>query len=544
MYFNNFISPDILHEIPNATSLLCEAAVIIFMAFILWGTIQGMRRGFHRQKFHLAVTMVVALLSFGLIYVLCGNIINLFSHITAAQVIGIAEMALASFGAEVPREILEILKNVDMSVIGYLVAFIVNAVAAPILFALVFIVLGILGKAVASLIGLFIPRGKKYISEVFGGLLGAVEGAIIVFALVLPIVGIFNISDSVVDVARENIADSEDAPYVEVIAEAIDAYDEFVAPFTNSSVVETVGSLGGDYLLDKLATVQVNGKATDLRDEIPSILNFAFSVQKISGINFADGISSGEKAAILDAIDHLDDSLIISNVSYEAIKVGALSMDLLIPEASEGEFDISMFKDVAVDTIVNKTTPETLDDNIRTLVNTFFILADNGMLEGGDFIAVLMSADENGVTVLSKVTAELEKNENTAHIVPTLAQLVVDSMMPEESKEIYEDVKESISEIVKIDTEGKTTEEVEEEVKDTVVDMLESFDIVIGEEESDVTEEQIDVVVEFITEELMNGNLKVPVDENGNISDQDLLDLLLKYADKFGGGLETEDQGE
>ena len=544
MYFNNFISPDILHEIPNATSLLCEAAVIIFMAFILWGTIQGMRRGFHRQKFHLAVTMVVALLSFGLIYVLCGNIINLFSHITAAQVIGIAEMALASFGAEVPGEILEILKNVDMSVIGYLVAFIVNAVAAPILFALVFIVLGILGKAVASLIGLFIPRGKKYISEVFGGLLGAVEGAIIVFALVLPIVGIFNISDSVVDVARENIADSEDAPYVEVIAEAIDAYDEFVAPFANSSVVETVGSLGGEYLLDKLATVQVNGKATDLRDEIPSILNFAFSVQKISGINFADGISSGEKAAILDAIDHLDDSLIISNVSYEAIKVGALSMDLLIPEASEGEFDISMFKDVAVDIIVNKTTPETLDDNVRTLVNTFFILADNGMLEGGDFIAVLMSADENGVTVLSKVTAELEKNENTAHIVPTFAQLVVDSMMPEESKEIYEDVKESISEIVKIETEGKTTEEVEEEVKDTVVDMLESFDIVIGEEESDVTEEQIDVVVEFITEELMNGNLKVPVDENGNISDQDLLDLLLKYADKFGSGLETEDQGE
>ena len=542
MYFNNFISPDILHEIPNATSLLCEAAVIIFMAFILWGTIQGMRRGFHRQKFHLAVTMVVALLSFGLIYVLCGNIINLFSHITAVQVIGIAEMALASFGAEVPREILEILKNVDMSVIGYLVAFIVNAVAAPILFALVFIVLGILGKAVASLIGLFIPRGKKYISEVFGGLLGAVEGAIIVFALVLPIVGIFNISDSVVDVARENIADSEDAPYVEVIAEAIDAYDEFVAPFANSSVVETGGSLGGDYLLDKLATVQVNGKATDLRDEIPSILNFAFSVQKISSINFADGISSGEKAAILDAIDHLDDSLIISNVSYEAIKVGALSMDLLIPEASEGEFDISMFKDVAVDIIVNKTTPETLDDNIRTLVNTFFILADNGMLEGGDFIAVLMSADENGVTVLSKVTAELEKNENTAHIVPTLAQLVVDSMMPEESKEIYEDVKESISEIVKIETEGKTTEEVEEEVKDTVVDMLESFDIVIGEEESNVTEEQIDVVVEFITEELMNGNLKVPVDENGNISDQDLLDLLLKYADKFGSGLETENQ--
>ena len=544
MYFNNFISHDILHKMPNATSLLCEAAVIIFMAFILWGTIQGMRRGFHRQKFHLAVTMVVALLSFGLIYVLCGNIINLFSHITAAQVIGIAEMALASFGAEVPREILEILKNVDMSVIGYLVAFIVNAVAAPILFALVFIVLGILGKAVASLIGLFIPRGKKYISEVFGGLLGAVEGAIIVFALVLPIVGIFNISDSVVDVARENIADSEDAPYVEVIAEAIDAYDEFVAPFANSSVVETVGSLGGDYLLDKLATVQVNGKATDLRDEIPSILNFAFGVQKISSINFADGISSGEKAAILDAIDHLDDSLIISNVSYEAIKVGALSMDLLIPEASEGEFDTSMFKDVAVDIIVNKTTPETLDDNIRTLVNTFFILADNGMLEGGDFIAVLMSADENGVTVLSKVTAELEKNENTAHIVPTLAQLVVDSMMPEESKEIYEDVKESISEIVKIETEGKTTEEVEEEVKDTVVDMLESFDIVIGEEESDVTEEQIDVVVEFITEELMNGNLKVPVDENGNISDQDLLDLLLKYADKFGSGLETEDQGE
>ena len=544
MYFNNFISPDILHGIPDVTSLLCEASVIIFMAFILWGTIQGMRRGFHRQKFHLAITLVVALLSFGLIYALCVNIIDLFSRITAVQVIGIAEMALASFGAEAPVEIFEVLKNVDMSVIGYLVAFILSAIVAPILFALVFILAIILGKTFSYLIGAFIPRGKKYISEVFGGLLGAVEGAIIVFALTLPIVGILNISGSVVDVARENLADAEDAPYVEVIADAIDAYDEFVAPFADSAVIETVGSLGGDYLLDKLATVEVGGKATDLRDEIPRILNFAFSVQKISGINFADGISSGEKAAILNAIDHLDDSRIISNVSYEAIKVGALSMDLLIPEASEGEFDISMFKDVAVDIIVNKTTPETLDDNIRTLVNTFFILADNGMLEGGDFIAVLMSADENGVTVLSKVTAELEKNENTAHIVPTLAQLVVDSMMPEESKEIYEDVKESISEIVKIETEGKTTEEVEEEVKDVVVDMLEIFDVTVGEDENGITEEQIDTVVEFVTEELMNGNFDIPVDENGNISDEDLLNFLLEYMSKFNGGYETDSQGE
>ena len=544
MYFNNFISPDILHGIPDVTSLLCEASVIIFMTFILWGTIQGMRRGFHRQKFHLAVTMVVALISFGLIYVLCGNVINLFSRITAVQVIGVAEMALASFGAEAPVEIFEVLKNVDMSVIGYLVAFILSAIVAPILFALVFILAIILGKAFSYLIGAFIPRGKRYISEVFGGLCGAAEGAIIVFALTLPIVGIFNISDSIVDVARENISEPKNAPYVEVIADAIDAYDEFVAPFANSAVIETVGSLGGDYLLDKLATVQVDGKKTDLRDEIPRILNFAFSVQKLSGISFDDGISRTEKENIISAIDRLDDSLIISNVAYEAAKVGAMSMDVLIPDASEGEFDISMLRDVAVDIIVNKTTPETLDDNLRTLVNTFFILADNGMFEGEDFIAVLMSSDENGVTVLSKMTSELEKNENTAHIVSALTQLIVDSMMPEDTKEVYEDVKESISEIVKIETEGKTEEEVAEEVKDVVVDMLEIFDVTVGEDENGITEEQIDTVVEFVAEELMNGNFDIPVDENGNISDEDLLDFLLEYMSKFNGGYETDSQGE
>jgi hypothetical protein len=43
---------------------------------------------------------------------------------------------------------------------------------------------------------LFIPRGKEHISEVLGGLYGAIEGAVVVFTLVLPMVGVFDILDS------------------------------------------------------------------------------------------------------------------------------------------------------------------------------------------------------------------------------------------------------------------------------------------------------------------------------------------------------------
>ena len=155
-----------------------------------------------------------------------------------------------------------------------------------------------------------------------------------------------------------------------------------------------------------------------------------------------------------------------------------------------------------------------------------------------------MAKDENGQTVLNKVIYELDQNENTRSLIPLVAKLTVSVIVPEGAEEVYENVKESFSELVQIETEGRTEDEVKADVSETLTNVVESFDFTVGGENGIITEEQLDEISGIVTEELMNGNLKIPVDENGEISDADLLNLLLQYGALFGQGGESEGQGE
>ena len=535
---NPMIPQDMLAGIAEAASSLSIVAVVVFLGFILWGAFQGFRRSIYRQGLHLGVTLIIAIVAFSVVSNFCSSIIPSFSEMTTAEFAGILQSTLADQGLEFTLEEVEVLyKGVDMETFAYIWALVLNTLVAPIVFTVLFVLIGVIGKVVTGIVGLFIPKGRTLVLKLLGVLGGVIEGAIIAGIILLPVVGIVNIAGDAVDVVR----DSEDESLVEIV----EVYDDVVAPLENHVIVKTVGALGGDAVLEKFATVEVDGVERDLRKEFPSIFKFGLGVASITNIDMSDGLDDMEKAMISGLIDSVDDSLLLSKTACAYLNICSNLYEIELGGVPAEEMDPMTLMMGEMFSVFGpeKTNLSTLGMNLNTIKNVFFVLADSGLLETDDFVGVLASEYEEGVTVLNKLTSILEANENTAHIVPMLTKMMVSTMVPEGSEEAYEEVKNGFSQLVQIETEGKEKEEVKVEVEETVTDILGSFDITVGDGEDQITQDVLDNVTEFLTEELMNGNIDIPVDENGQISDADLLDLLLKYYEGM-NGQGSENQGE
>lgn len=532
---NPIIPQEILAGIAETASSLSIVAVVVFLGFILWGAFQGFRRSIYRQGIHLGVTFVIALVAFFMVSNFCSSIIPSFSEMTTAELIEMIQANLAAQGQEmeITAEELASIQNIDLETVGYVAALVLNTLVAPIVFTILFVIIGVIGKVVTGILGLFVPKGRTLTLKLLGVLGGVIEGAVIAGIVLLPVVGIVNIAGDAVDVVR----DSEDESLVEIV----EVYDDVVAPLENHVIVKTVGALGGDAILENFATVEVDGVERDLRKELPSILKLGLGVSYVQSIDMSDGLDDMEKAVISSVIDGVDDSLILSKIVCTGLNMYAEIAEQSfaeLPEEDKGPMDAVMVELIGIFG-ADKTNIRTLGMNLDTFKEVLFILADSGLMEAGDdFVEVLSSKDENGVTVLKQLTNVLEANENTEHIVPMLTKMMVSTMLPEGSEEIpeevVEEVKGSLSELVQIETEGREKEEVKADVEETVTELLGNFDITVGEGEDQLPQETLDELSEHITEELMNGNIDIPVDENGQISDADLLNFLVQYAGKLG----------
>ena len=541
---NPMIPQDMLAGIAEAASSLSIVAVVVFLGFILWGAFQGFRRSIYRQGLHLGVTLIIAIVAFSVVSNFCSSIIPSFSEMTTAELMEMIQTNLAAQGQEMEMtaEELAAMENIDLETVGYVVALVMNTIMAPIVFTVLFVLIGVIGKVVTGIVGLFIPKGRTLTLKLLGVLGGVIEGAIIAGIVLLPVVGIVNITGDAVEVVK----DSKD----ESIVEIVEVYDDVVAPLEKHVIVKTVGALGGDAVLESFATVEIDGVERDLRKEFPSIFKFGLGVASITNIDLSDGLDEVEQGMISGLIDSLDvdsedGSLLLSKVVCTGLNIYAGIYEQQMAEMPAEEMDpmtIMMGEMIGIFG-PEKTNLSTLGMNLNTFKDVFFVLANSGLLETDDFVGVLASEYEEGVTVLNKLTSILEANENTAHIIPMLTKMMVSTMVPEGSEEAYEEVKNGFSQLVQIETEGKEKEEVMEDVEDTVTDILGSFDITVGDGEDQITQDVLDNVTEFLTEELMNGNIDIPVDENGQISDADLLDLLLKYYEGM-NGQGSENQGE
>ena len=541
----NSIPPELLAWLTETFSSFAAIAVVVFLAFALWGAFQGFRRSIFRQVIHVVVTFITAVIAFSLTSGACDAILESFVELTPAEFVATLEQSLLENGVVLTEEVKRVLISFDMSTIGYALALIINTIVAPAVFAILFGIIAVVGKVVTSVVCFFVPKGQTLTFKILGIVGGIIEGALIAGVVLLPLVGWVNIADGAVNVVRENsLPDDADA------AEVVEFYDETVLPLKNHVIFQTVDNLGGHDALRKLATIEIDGEKKDLRPELNKLIKITHSVSKLSGTDFLD-LEGSDKAIIDSIIDDCDSSIIISRITCgvinglaDAIEEGA------IPVEVTDNYHAILMEAVSI-LGSEKTNTQTLKANLTTFKNIYYILSDDGVLsvfktENGTattteskLTEALTKKDPWGNTVLNKVINELDKNDNTRSLIPLVGKLAIaaiyDSLgIPENAEEAYEKVKEGIQDVLTTDTSAPDANET---IADSLTETLEGIGITVsdnGEEgtiSSDAIETMADYVIEKqdeIKEKLESENIDIE-----NISDADILNVLLSYYTKY-----------
>lgn len=541
----NSIPPELMAWLTETFSSFAAIAVVVFLGFALWGAFQGFRRSIFRQVIHVVVTFITAVIAFSLTSGACDTILQSFIDLTPAEFVAALEQSLLENGVVLTEEVKGVLATFDMATIGYALALIINTIAAPAVFAILFGLIALVGKIVTSVLCFFVPKGQTLTYKILGVVGGVLEGALIAGVVLLPLVGWVNIAGGAVDVIREN-APADDEAAVEIV----EFYDEIVLPLEKHAIFQMVGGLGGDAALEKIATVEIDGQKKDLRNEFNVVIKLGYDISKLSETDFL-ALTEGDKSIIDGIVDECDSSIIVSRITCGVVNgiADAISGGVIPVQVTDTYYNILMEAVAILGS--EKTNPATLGQNLTTFKNVYYTLSDNGVLavfkqgeDGatateGDITAALTNKDENGDTVLNKIINELDKNENTRSLIPLVGKLAMaalyDSLgIPEGSEEAYEQVKETIQEVLTVDTSDPNAKET---IEESLTETLESIGITVSDNgaEGTISSEAIEVMAEYvmdkqdeIKEKLEQENIDIE-----NISDADILNVILSYYTNF-----------
>ena len=542
----NSISPELLAWLTETFSSFAAIAVIVFIAFALWGAFQGFRRSIFRQVIHVAVTFILAVIAFALTSGACDAILASFIELTPAEFVATIEQSLAGSGVILTDDIKAILASVDMSTIGYALALVINTVAAPLVFTILFVVIGGIGKIVTSIICYFVPKGQTLTFKILGIVGGIVEGALIAGVVLLPLVGWVNIAGGAIDVIRENAPEDDESA-----TEIVEFYDSVVLPLENHAIFQMVGSLGGDSALKKLATVDVDGQETDLRNELNSFIKLGYDIGKLGETNFLK-LTEADKSAIDSLIDNCDSDsyVLIPKIACGIVNgfADAITNGVIPVQTTDDYLNIIM---EAVNILGSeKTNTATLGANLTTIKNVYFLLSDEGILAMFDatedntdvetkLTEALTKKDDLNNTVLNKVIDELNNNENTKSLIPLVGKLAVNALydslgIPEVSENAYEEVKKGIQDVLTADT---TAPEAQEKIEESLTTTLENIGITVSDNgaEGTISSEAVEAMAGYVIEK--QEEIKAKLDQENidinNITDADVLNVLLSYYTNY-----------
>lgn len=550
----NSIPPELLAELENTFSNFSAIAVVVFLVFIAWGAFQGFRRSIFRQVVHVAVTGIIAFIAFSVVSNFTSEVYNEFQTLTMADLIFELESSFASEGIELPKSVISILEQYDMATLGYVFAIFFNTLVAPFMFAVLFGIIGVVGKVVTSVVCFFVPKGKSLAFRLVGIAGGVVEGALIAGVVLLPLVGLVNVSGTVVNEVRNSETDDE------TLTQVVEFYDEAVVPLENHVIFQTVGSLGGDAALQKLATVEFNGETKNLYEEYSTFTSLGLNIVKLTAADFK-AIAPEHKDALDGLIDSTTGSPLISDIILGAanglgVALGGGDDEATIPIVLTSSDYAGILDEIA--TVLANTDADDLNKNLHTIADLYYLLSDEGIIlmftepeNGGDITVdenalgdvLLKNTTRNGQTktVISHAIDILDDNPNTQKLVDLLGELSVkllyDSLGIEgDAANAFESVKEGFTDILTLDTEGKTEEEAKAEISETITDTLQGIGITVGEGENSISEEEVQEMAgvvldkqDEIKEALKNQGMDVDNLTEEDISTGDILNVLLSY---------------
>ena len=494
--------------------------------FVLIIGLLGFMRGIGKQT----VFFVAVGASIFLAYLISVNIYPYLQNLLKDN--SISEFC-ALFGVNFTPELANLVDCIDSATASYIIALPLTVVVVPVLFVLLaFIISGIFIIPCFLICGI-LGFGRKYnnlYTRIGGAAVGAIEGFIIAAVLLIPVVGIADVCGDAVKLAETEHPDSENTISIsQLYHDNLDkAESNFIYQFVD-------GQLG--YIYDQFTIIDMDGCKVEM-DTVAEDFFEIFVLYGDLGSDVDFNRLTPENKEVFDSIvdSFAGDYYMTSVVSgatrsiSNAIVGGNIILEVEEPLGTFMRAVISVFE---------TSTPENVDDDLRTILQIYYDISDAGVLASMELkdktmFEAFVAQDESGNSLVSLICSHLNENPRFNVVSTSLSDFAMEMLFNHLDvdgtvAETVTEVKGSLNEIVKLDKDSyETEEEYKADVSLKIDDTLKNNGI---ELESDQLAEITDYVInEFEGKE--------------EITDMDMALFMSKYYDIYGKYPELGDDGE
>ena len=507
---------------------------VLIGIYAILGTYFGVIRGFSKSVIRLFTVGASAVCSLFLVMGVSRMIVKNATASGSAQTVdGLLNSYFPGLVDSMPDMVKPILSEMDAETATIFVMMLVAIIITPILFIIFFYLLKILTlflyELLAGLSGA-ISYGRSVASMIGGGVVGLLQGIGIAAVIIIPISGLCNVAAE----AREPLIGSSEEPnaYIE------QAYDLVIDDLADNPVFDLVDTFGGSVAYEKMITVYINDEKKDMGDEcvdaVKVLSNLLPFINADSDFDWKHP-SDTYRQALTDTVDDIGDNELLASLVSDVIRGVAKS-------AQNGSLPINLsgstkhLMDSALD-MLSTCTRDTIQGDLDLVADVYFILCDHALfdvLSSGDSEQTrhsLTDKDADGNSAASDLIDRLDEYDRSHPIVEALSEMVVDMMLggDEDSKEVYEEVKKGMSEVL---SNKKSDFETEEEYKQAV---YEDLDTTLTNNNITLDEETKQGMVDYIAENYG--------DHEGEITDKEIHDALLSYLEVYSGSSNNGEGG-
>lgn len=530
------------------TEIVMISLYVLIGVLALIGLIKGLTRGICRQTVRSMTVICAAILAFIIARSLIPAIRNYVDGKTVGETVGAVGLS-GVYESALPEEMRNIVGCFDSEFLGTVVSLPIMTVVVPVLFVLLFVVLSavllLVHVILCGVLG-FAKRKNNIATRLLGGVLGLVQGVAIAAILIFPAAGLLTVSAEAAEQIRaESTVGAGESTTAAVPLEGevtdggtgdgetqrtfLEIYDEILKPIYDSPVITLVNKCGGDAMMSAFCTDGEGEEKTDMREDIVAIIGVVNDASKMNGMDMQK-LTEDDKAKIDALIARIERSDYLSSVVAGFIRGIAVAVDSGYLEV-QGEEPYKGIMESGI-AVFRDTNGSTLHADLKTIRDVYFLMSDEDVIlafagaEGAMSMEdALAQTDENGDTVIRRVSAMLNENEHTRSLTGVLTKVSVSVMAKAygdglgiDTEQTYENVKSGLSKISGID-KGLTDEEYTAEVASTINTTLKDSEI-------DLEPGVVDEMAKYVTE-----NYKEKLD--GELTDEELDDIIISYYDAY-----------
>ncbi len=426
-------------------------------------------------------------------------------------------------GSEFGDSVLEFLESAEM--LGDAMVSIGTAFAAPLVFAVAFIIFAVITWVIGWIVGLIImligsdgERKKRSAAVIIP--CAVAQALLTAFVLITPVAAYGNFAG---EIMGRLDTDSEDDT-ADLIVKTIDDLE-------STPTIAVYRVVGGDAVCDWLTSFKIGGEKSDLASEAGAIGRVVGDVIYLSDHKITE-YGEDEADALRDLSDSLSDSVILPALAGEVVYsatdawledenffgVSSPDLDEMGAEIFGETFAhlLQIFHDDARD-------HDSFCADLDTVANTVVILAEDGIFrsmgEGGNALFDKLSSG----TTVRKLIAEFDSNPGFKVLIGDVTNIGMRAIgtalnFPENAEEIYSDFTGSIAdELTALNSSGKTDEEKCTELTEKIKDAF---------AEAEIEYELDDEVVKLYAEKIVSDFGSV-----GEITEEDIAEYFRAYTE-------------